>query len=64
MTYLNETRIFISVDENVIKKYGVYSKECAVAMAETVKEKIHTDIAIGDNGNNKNNYWVLLIDIF
>ena len=54
VTYLNETKIFIGVDENVIRQYGVYSKECARAMAETVKEKMHTDIAVGITGTTGN----------
>ena len=54
VTYLNETKIFIGVDENVIRQYGVYSKECARAMAETVKAKMHTDIAIGITGTTGN----------
>ena len=35
VTYLNETKILNGVDANVIEKYGVYSRECANAMAET-----------------------------
>ena len=34
VTYLNETKILNGVDANVIEKYGVYSRECANAMAE------------------------------
>jgi len=47
VAYLNETKIRIGVDGNIIKQYGVYSKECARAMAETIQSKMHTDIAIG-----------------
>lgn len=54
VTYLNETKIFIGVDEDIIKKYGVYSNECAKAMAETVKKKLNTDIAIGITGTTGN----------
>ena len=54
MTYLNETKIFVGVDENIIKKYGVYSNECAKAMAQTVKNKLNTDIAIGITGTTGN----------
>ena len=50
VTYLNETKVFIGVEEAVIRQYGVYSKECARAMAQTVKEKLRTDIAIGITG--------------
>ena len=45
VTYLNETKILNGVDANVIEKYGVYSRECANAMAETAQKKLHTDIA-------------------
>lgn len=54
VTYLNETKIFIGVEEAVIRKYGVYSKECAEAMAETVQNKLHTDIAVGITGTTGN----------
>lgn len=54
VTYLNETKIFIGVEEAVIRQYGVYSKECARAMAQTVKEKLRTDIAIGITGTTGN----------
>ena len=54
VTYLNETQIFVGGDENIIKKYGVYSNECAKAMAQTVKNKLNTDIAIGITGTTGN----------
>ena len=54
VTYLNETKILIGVDANVIGKYGVYSRECAEAMAKTAQEKLHTDIAIGITGTTGN----------
>lgn len=54
MTYLNETKIFIGVDPKVLERYGVYSKECAEAMARTVQEKLHTDIAVGITGTTGN----------
>ena len=50
VTYLNETKIFVGVDKNVISQYGVYSKECAEEMAKTVQKKMKTDIAIGITG--------------
>ncbi len=54
VTYLNETKIMIGVDAKVIEKYGVYSRECAEAMAKTAQEKLHTDIAIGITGTTGN----------
>ena len=56
VTYLNETKIFIGVDKNVISQYGVYSKECAEEMAKTVQKKMKTDIAIGITGTTGNIY--------
>ena len=54
VTYLNETKILIGVDAKVIEQYGVYSRECANAMAETVQEKLRTDIAVGITGTTGN----------
>lgn len=54
VTYLNETKVLIGVDPEVIETYGVYSKECAMAMAETVREKLNTDIGIGITGTTGN----------
>lgn len=54
VTYLNETKILIGVDEKIIREYGVYSKECAEAMAKTVQAKLGTDIAIGITGTTGN----------
>ena len=54
VTYLNETKILIGVDAEVIEQYGVYSRECAEAMAKTVQKKLNTDIAIGITGTTGN----------
>ena len=54
VTYLNETKVFAGVDEKIIKESGVYSGECAKAMAETVREKLNTDIGIGITGTTGN----------
>lgn len=54
VTYLNETKILVGVNAQVIRKYGVYSKECAEAMAKTVQAKLGTDIAIGITGTTGN----------
>ena len=54
VTYLNETKILIGVDAKVIEKYGVYSRECAEAMAQTAQEKLNTDVAIGITGTTGN----------
>lgn len=54
VTYLNETKILVGVDAEIIRKYGVYSKECAAAMAKTAQAKLGTDIAIGITGTTGN----------
>ena len=54
VTYSNETKMLVGVDEQVIRQYGVYSRECAEAMAKTVQEKLHTDISIGVTGTTGN----------
>lgn len=54
VTYLNETKILVGVDADVIREYGVYSNECAEAMAKTAQTKLGTDIAIGITGTTGN----------
>ena len=50
VTYLNETKVHAGVDAGIIEKYGVYSAECAEAMARTAAKNLGTDIAIGITG--------------
>lgn len=38
ITYLNETKVLAGVDADVIRQYGVYSAECAAAMARTAQK--------------------------
>lgn len=52
--YLNETKVLVGVDPSVIEIHGVYSPECAEAMARTVQENLHTAIAIGITGTTGN----------
>lgn len=54
VTYQNETKILAGVDADIIKKYGVYSPECAHAMAQAAKENLNTDIGIGITGTTGN----------
>ena len=54
VTYSNETKMLVGVDEQVLRQYGVYSRECAQALAKTVQEKLHTDISIGVTGTTGN----------
>ena len=51
---LNETKVLVGVDPSVIEIHGVYSPECAEAMARTVQENLHTAIAIGITGTTGN----------
>lgn len=54
VTYLNETKVHAGVDAGIIEKYGVYSAECAEAMARTAAKNFGTDIAIGITGTTGN----------
>ena len=54
VTYSNEEKIASGVDENIINYFGVYSRECAKAMALTVKNKFSTDISVGITGSTGN----------
>jgi len=54
VTYSNEAKISAGVDEKIIKKYGVYSLECAEAMAFAIKNKYKSDIAVGITGSTGN----------
>ncbi len=54
VTYLNETKILVGVDAEVIRQYGVYSAECAEAMARTARKNLNTAIAIGITGTTGN----------
>ena len=44
----------VGVNPSVIEIHGVYSPECAEAMARTVQENLHTAIAIGITGTTGN----------
>ena len=54
ITYLNETKVLAGVDADVIRQYGVYSAECAEAMARTAQKNLNTAIAIGITGTTGN----------
>lgn len=54
VTYSNEEKIRLGVNESVIKNFGVYSCQCARAMAETCQKAFNTDIAIGITGTTGN----------
>lgn len=54
VTYSNQMKIAAGVPAKVIEDYGVYSAECALSMAETVKKIYGTDIAVGITGTTGN----------
>lgn len=50
VTYSNEYKIKMGVDEAIIDKYGVYGPECAVSMAKAISEFAESDYGIGITG--------------
>lgn len=54
VTYSNEMKISAGVSSKIIEKYGVYSTECAEAMADTVQKIYGSDIAVGITGTTGN----------
>ncbi|WP_407398446.1 CinA family protein [Treponema sp.] len=54
VTYSNEMKVAAGVPAQIIEEHGVYSAECARAMAETVKRIYGADIAIGITGTTGN----------
>ena len=59
VTYSNEFKIKIGVDEEVINKYSVYSKETAISMAKTIVSYTNSNYGVGITGKlnrvDKNN---------
>lgn len=54
VTYSNEMKIAAGVSSEIIERHGVYSAECARAMAETIQKKYSADIAVGITGTTGN----------
>ena len=54
ITYSNEAKIMCAVPEKVIKKYSVYSKETAIAMAKACAKAYSANIGIGVTGTMGN----------
>ncbi|MCR5167910.1 MAG: CinA family protein [Oscillospiraceae bacterium] len=54
VTYSNRVKEKAGVDGGIIQKYGVYSAECAQAMAESVQKALGSDIAVGITGTTGN----------
>ena len=50
VTYSNEYKIKMGVDENIINEYSVYSKETARSMSKTISSFANSDIGIGITG--------------
>lgn len=59
VTYCNEAKMHYGVPADVIATHGVYSAQCAAAMAEAVKAEFGTVMGIGVTGSlctvDKNN---------
>lgn len=54
ITYCNEAKVMQGVPEEVIKRFSVYSRETAIAMAEACVQSYGADIGIGVTGNMGN----------
>ena len=59
VTYSNEYKIKMGVDENIINKYSVYSIETAVEMSKNISEFSNSNYGVGITGklniqDNKN----------
>ena len=54
VTYSNEAKIRLGVPAEVIKKYSVYSKQTAAAMAEACRSFYDADIGVGVTGTSGN----------
>lgn len=54
VTYSNSQKIKLGVPAKIIRKYGVYSEECAETMAGLGMELFESDISIGITGTLSN----------
>lgn len=50
VTYSNEYKIKMGVDEGIINKYSVYSMECAKDMARAISKYTNSDYGVGVTG--------------
>lgn len=50
VTYSNEYKIKMGVDEKVIEKYSVYSMETAIEMAKNISNFANSNIGVGITG--------------
>ena len=51
VTYSNEAKIRQGVDAGIVEKYGVYSGQTAVAMAEACRKTYSADLGVGVTGS-------------
>lgn len=52
VSYTNEVKInVVHIKKDIIKKYGAVSPECALAMAQNIREIFKTDVAVSFTGN-------------
>lgn len=52
VAYTNEAKEkVVGVKQEILSKYGTVSKECALAMAQNVRELFKSDVAISFTGN-------------
>ena len=51
VTYSNEAKVRQGVPADIIDIYGVYSPQCAIAMAEACRTAFEADIGIGITGS-------------
>ena len=74
ITYSNKYKIYFGVDERIISKYGVYSRNTAEEMAKKVAKIAESDFSIGVTGqlcefdknnltDNKNEVFYSIYDI-
>lgn len=54
VTYSNEAKILQGVPEEILRKYSVYSRETAAAMAEACAKAYGADVGIGVTGTMGN----------
>ena len=54
VTYSNRQKLSIGISEDIIEKYGVYSLECAKAMAVAGQKSTQADFSIGVTGTFTN----------
>ena len=54
VTYSNAIKVLGGVNSDVISRFGVYSKETAIAMAQSIRSRLGSDIGVGVTGSFAN----------